>query len=150
MRTLWIVAAIGACAMISGCDQTPEQTAQVAAPPPPACACRPTPPQETASAAQTATQTPVAHHHRHHWEMADSSWSGHQRWRGDYSRTDFTQSIQAPYDYVSQSSVTYVESGDYPMRSRGYGRGYRDTIAATMTGERLDPWHGYGVYCPQR
>jgi hypothetical protein len=142
MRTLWIVAAIGACAMISGCDQTPDQTAQVAAPPPPACACRPTPPQETASAAQTAPlPPPVMHRHHHRWRTASRGW------RGDYSRTDFTESVQEPYDYVSTSRVSYTESnssyGDYSYRRRPM----RDTIAATMTGERLDPWHGYGAYC---
>jgi hypothetical protein len=154
MRGIWLVAAIGACAALSSCDQDPQQTAQNAAPPPPpACACRPTAPQETAAAVQPAM--PGAHHRHRHWRSRDSrmAWNGRGHWRGDYARTDFTESVLAPYDYVSASSVTYVESDasysrSYEMRYRGgYRRGGGDTIPASMSGERLDPWAGYGVRC---
>jgi hypothetical protein len=157
MRGIWLVAAIGACAALSSCDQDQQQAAQTApAAPPPACACRPTAPQETAAAAQTAM--PVSHHRHHSWRSRDSqmAWNGHRHWRGDYSRTDFTESVLAPYDYVSQSRVSYAESeysysnADYRedrgMRYRGRRGG--DTIPASMSGERLDPWAGYGVRCP--
>lgn len=157
MRGFVLVAAIGACAMLSSCDQDQQQAAQTA-PAAPTCACRPTPPQETAAAAQPAI--PAAHHRRHHWrseQMAYSGSSEHRHWRGDYSRTDFTQSVLASYNYVSQSSVSYVEGdasyesgryGDYSMHMRG--RPFRETIAATMTGARMDPWHGYDVDCPRQ
>lgn len=166
MKAIWLVAAISACALLSSCDQDQQQAAQTApAAPPPACACRPTAPQETAAAAQTAM--PVSHHHRHYWHSEHRdyamNWNGRHHYRGDYSRTDFTESVLAPYDYVSQSSVSYSESetsyasddqsayGDYRMHERGgYHGAYRgrDTIAASMTGRRLDPWAGYGVRCP--
>jgi hypothetical protein len=148
-----------ACAALASCDQGQQQTAQTA-PAAPTCACRPTAPEETAAVAQTATPIAHRHHHRRHSEYASysgSSWSENRH--GDYSRTDFTQSVLAPYNYVSQSRVAVVESearyesdnyanGEY--RSRMRGRPFRETVAATMTGERLDPWHGYDVYCPER
>jgi hypothetical protein len=90
---------------------------------------------------------------RHHWANADNRYAGN--WNRRYARREFTQSVLAPYNYVSHSRVTYVESAaDYENRA-GYGphmrgRAFRDTIAATMTGERLDPWHGYDVYCPEQ
>lgn len=89
------------------------------------------------------------------------AWSEHRRWRGDYSRTDFSESVLAPYNYVSSSSVSYSESdassedsanyanGDYSVRMHRYDQRPHETIAATMTGERLDPWHGYDVDCPR-
>ena len=42
------------------------------------------------------------------------------------------------------SGITWVD---------GYGRGYyagpRPTVAQTMTGQRLDAYHGYDEYCPE-
>lgn len=154
MRTIWLVAAIGACAALSSCDQDQQQAAQTAAPPAPACACRPTPPQETAAAAQNAA--PVVQHSHHSWrsEHRDYAWNGHHHWRNDYSRTDFSESVLVPYDYFSQSSVSYTEndtSGEQREYARGgYRHAYRsaDTIPASMSGERLDPWAGYDVRCP--
>lgn len=142
MRLFMLAAALGACAMLSGCDQNqPQQVAQVASPAP-TCACRPTPPLETASVAQPAPA--IVHHHHRHW--------AHRQWAGNYSRTDFTESVLAPYDYVSGSSVSYVESnesyGEYAPHPHGWHR--HETYAAAMTGHRLDPWHGYDVDCPQR
>lgn len=157
MRGIVLIAAIGACVALSSCDQDQQQVAQTAPPPAPTCACRATAPQETAAVVQTPA--PVqAMHHRHHWRgehYSNMAWNEHRRWRGGaYSRTDFTQSVQAPYDYVSGSSVSYYESTAYESTARYEGSGYamhpRQTIAATMTGARLDPWHGYDVDCPQR
>jgi hypothetical protein len=148
MRALLIAAAIATCAIVSGCGQNqPQQTAQAAAP---TCACRPTAPEETAAAARTAqSATPVVHRHRR-WRVARRE---HRRWRSAYSRTDFTQSVLAPYDYVSESRVVSYESRD-ARYDRGYGRRIYsrrwrggETVAATMTGERLDPWYGYDVHC---
>lgn len=101
--------------------------------------------------------------HRHDWRRHEESSRvvryarddryGHD-WRGDrapawthrYTRTNFTEGVLVPYNYVSHSQVTYVD------RDAGYSRNYptRDTIPATMSGERLDPWHGYDVDCPRR
>ena len=146
MRRILLLAAISVCAALSGCDQD-QQTAQNAAPPAPVCACRPTAPQETAAATQTAASVSVMHHRRHHWRSERIAWNGYRH--GRYTRTDFTESVLAPYNYVSGSSVSYVERnssyGGYVVR----GRHVRETIAANMTGARLDPWHGYDVDCPQ-
>jgi hypothetical protein len=157
MRGIWLVAAMGACIALSSCDQDQQQTAQALPPaPPPACACRPTAPQETAAAARMAG--PIVHRRHHHWRSRDYARNEHRHWRGDYSRTDFTESVLAPYDYVSQSSVTTIETEDryasneeraaYMRGAIRDGRGNRDTIPASMTGRRLDPWAGYGVKCP--
>jgi hypothetical protein len=152
MRTIWLIAAIGACAALSSCDQDQQQAAQTAAPPAPACACRPTPPQETEAAAQTAAPVSQHRHHSRRSEHRDYAWNGRHHWRNDYSRTDFSESVLAPYDYVSQSSVSYTEndySGERAYDRGGYRHAYRgDTIPASMNGERLDPWAGYDVRCP--
>ncbi len=144
MRRILLIAALGACAALSGCDQGQQQTAQTTAPTAPVCACRPTAPQETAAAAQPAM--PVVQRHRRRHARYAMAWSGHRRWHA-YTRTDFTESVLAPYNYVSGSSVSYIERDSgyagYPAHAR------RETIAATMTGARLDPWHGYDVDCPR-
>lgn len=98
----------------------------------------------------------MANRYRRNWDRHHPKpWSGRyaSNW-GDrrYARTTFTQSVLAPYNYVSQSHVTYIGS-DAGYENGGYSRythshPFRDTIAATMTRARLDPWHGYDVDCP--
>jgi hypothetical protein len=66
--------------------------------------------------------------------------------------------VLVPYNYISRSSVReigasredYFAYRGYSMRERGHARLSRDTIAATMTRERFDPWHGYDIYCPEQ
>lgn len=177
MRVLIAATAIAAMALLSGCDQEPVHQASAGASIQPPCNCKPgqtastatgtgstTTPAATGSQA-AATAASAAHgatkaqgkttrggRHGHAWRMASyRHWSG-RNWEsrrvysyGRRMRHAYAHDGEAPYNYVSRSRVYSHE---------GYGRHHgwhrHVTFAATMSGERLDPWHGYDVNCDRR
>lgn len=91
-------------------------------------------------------------HYRRSWQRHHPKiWSDRyaSNWDRRYARKEFSESVLAPYNYVSRSRVTYSES-EAGFENGGYTRirAFHDTIPATMSGARLDPWHGYDVDCP--
>jgi len=170
MRAIVIAAVSGVMALsLASCDNpdtttpAPQQQAQAVVPPPapPPCNCQP----EHLTRLSYGT-----HHYRHHYAR---EWVGERGYHGSYT-SQSTKSVDI-YGYVSASSVSSYESGGYEgayggyesrygaydARHRryyggqvtwvdGYGRGYFNsappTVAATMRGRRLAPWHGYDAY----
>lgn len=134
-----------------------------------------TPPPEPTEHLTRFSYAPHRHYvrHRHYYGEARYRDYAEAHYRSAYySRYDSyraQQSVDA-YDYVSSSRVTrsdYSENGyavgyegGYANGYRGgrvvwvdgYGRGYFSngpvTVAATMRGKRLLPYHGYDADCP--
>jgi hypothetical protein len=154
---------------LTSCDMPGSHERQAALTPPP-CNCATTPPAAmTSPPAEHLRRFSYAprHHYIRHRYYAQYV---HSRYRSRYD-VDYSQQTVDAYDYVSSSHVTrsaYSRSGyaggyyaggyedGYGSRRivwvDGYGRGYFSngpvTVAATMRGKRLDPYHGYNADCP--
>ena len=168
MRALATISAVVLLgAGLAGCDMPGSQQQQVAVAAPPChCTTTPpatmTPPPEPTEHLTRFSYAPRHHYFRHrYYGEAYYRPAYHSRYavyRGRYTINRSQQSVDA-YDYVSSSRVTqsdYSESG-YENTGRvvwvdGYGRGYFNngpvTVAATMRGKRLLPYHGYDADCP--
>jgi hypothetical protein len=168
MRALATISAVILLgAGLAGCDMPWSQQQRAAARP---CNCITTPP-----AMMTPPPAPTEHLTRfsyapHHYYVRHRYYAQTRyrppHYHGTYNIDRSQQSVDS-YNYQSSSRVTqstYSESeytsrytGAYYQNARivwtdGYGRGYVNngpvTVAATMRGERLRAYHGYGVDCP--
>jgi hypothetical protein len=169
MRALATISAVVLLgASLAGCDMPGSHQQQVAVAPPPPCNCASSP-ATAAAPAEHLTRFAFArrHHYRPHRYYAEAR---HSNYRGRYETDRSQQSVDA-YDYQSSSRVSHSDysereyeggysggyDGGYNGGGRivwvdGYGRGYFSngpvTVAATMRGKRLAPYHGYDVDCP--
>jgi hypothetical protein len=168
LATISTVILLGAS--LGSCDMPGSHRQQAAVAPP--CDCAPhatTTPAPPAAHPTRFSYAPRHHYIRHRYYAAEHH--ANYRYRNRYEIDRAQQSVDA-YDYVSKSRVTrsdYSESGysengyaseyegGYRRGGRivwvdGYGRGYFSngpvTVAATMRGKRLAPYHGYDVDCP--
>jgi len=173
MRAKLVAASLMALSL-SGCDNPdtttppPQQQAQAVAPPPaPPCNCQQ--PAEHLSRLSTGT-----HRYRHRYAREWAGERGyHGSYTSQstksldiygYVSASSVNSYESSGDYEGGYSG-YGEydsrSGSYDAHHRryygagvtwvdGYGRGYFNsappTVAATMRGRRLAPWHGYDAY----
>ncbi|HEY5336810.1 MAG TPA: hypothetical protein VIJ85_01285 [Rhizomicrobium sp.] len=176
MRAFATIAAIGLLGTaLTGCDMPGSGQQQAAAPcnctgtPPATIVAAPSPTEHL-----TRLSYGTRHHYVRHRYYADVGYRNTTRrtphYRGGYN-TDYSQQSVDAYDYVSSSrrsesrysssysssSTSYGAYGEGSYGGRitwvdGYGRGYYNsgpvTVAATMRGPRLDPYHGYLVDCP--
>jgi hypothetical protein len=158
MRALATISAVVLLgANLAGCDMPGSHQQQAAAAPPP-CNCAPPPPPAAAMPPPPEHMTRLSYAPRHHtYGHRYYAEARHIYYRSRYETDRAQQSVDA-YDYQSSSRVTrsdYSESGYGGGRIvwvDGYGRGYFSngpvTVAATMRGKRLAPYHGYDVDCP--
>jgi hypothetical protein len=157
MRALATISAVTLLsAGLAGCDMPGSQQQQAAVAPPPATAPTTTP--------ATVTPPPDPNEHLARLSYAPQhSYVRHRhytaaRYRSHDENNRSQQSVDA-YNYVSSSSVTRSSYSESSYGSGqivwvdGYGRGYFNngpvTVAATMRGQRLAPYHGYNVDCPE-
>jgi hypothetical protein len=177
-RASWITAAsLLAAVSLSGCDWIdgkPQQTVAVAVPAAP-CNCRPAAAPEPLTRLSYAAPRRVRHHD---WPRSYSSGGNYRHREHYSHGEGYVHGADAvdSYGYVSASRVDYTETsessgayeedyargGAYAGSHRyyrgdiawvdGYGRGYyrggAPTVAQSMTGKRLAPYHGYDVDCP--
>ncbi|HEV2562947.1 MAG TPA: hypothetical protein VGT78_12475 [Rhizomicrobium sp.] len=172
MRAVF-VAALGilVLSILSGCDLVHAPTVRTAAAAQQPCNCIPPAPEHL-----TRLEPPAPHYYRHHYRHRDYHHRDVARGYGysSHSYREYESAEMAQYEYRSASSVSSVSSGSYEgygeadegyaHEDRGYDRDDRDywtdgygrqhfsggdvTRVASDTRKRLDPWHGYGVYCP--
>ena len=136
---------------LSSCDMpgsAPQQQSAAAAP----CNCAASPAAAPAPVEHLTrlSYAPVRHHRRHYRSESTANY------RESYETDRSEQSIDT-YDFRSSSRASYSQSRETAGYGRvvwvdGYGRGYFNngpvTVAATMRGKRLEPYHGYDVDCP--
>jgi hypothetical protein len=175
-RASWVTAATLLVAVsLSGCDWIdgkPQQTASVAVP---AASCNCQPPAATPEPLTRLSYTTPRRVHHHEWARNYTDGGNYSLEMQDEGYVHGADAVDS-YGYVSASRVEYTESsessgayeedygrgGAYAGWHRyyrgniawmdGYGRGYYEsgapTVAQSMTGKRLAPYHGYDVYCP--
>jgi hypothetical protein len=166
MRAVF-VAALGilVLSVLSGCDLVHAPVPRTAAVAQQPCNCIPPAPEHL-----TRLELPAPHYYRHHYRHRDYHHRDAARSYSSHSYREYETAEMAQYEYRSASWVSsssyegeadegyareYRGSDEYAGRdywTDGYGRqhfsGGDVTRVAADTRKRLDPWHGYGVYCP--
>lgn len=155
MRMLLAAAAGLAALALTSCDINTGATRKAD------CNCTPAPVTAPVPPAQTASYAPPAGHRRHRRSYAYGGARGYA-WRREYSEV----SVET-YDYHSDSS-SYVMGGEsyggsggeriahgdaHGDRTDGFDRTHSDAGTAryeTAGRQRMDPWHGYDVDCPDQ